>query len=101
MKSRIFIEGGGDSKELRIRCREGFRKLLEKLDLQRSMPSLVACGGRNDAFDGFQTAFQYVDDSSFVALLSRYGNSSRRPNGSRRKLAASTRTIDRRTRWIP
>ena len=30
MKKVIYLEGGGDSKELHTRCREGFRKLLEK-----------------------------------------------------------------------
>ena len=28
--STIYLEGGGDSNQLKIRCREGFRKLLEK-----------------------------------------------------------------------
>lgn len=27
--AKLFVEGGGDSKELQARCREGFKKLLE------------------------------------------------------------------------
>ena len=46
MSTVIYLEGGGDSKELRVRCREGFRKLLEKTVQGAQMPRLVACGGR-------------------------------------------------------
>ncbi|MFH0967906.1 MAG: DUF4276 family protein [Methanobacteriota archaeon] len=53
---RIFVEGGGDSKELKSRCREGFRKLLENSGFQGRMPGFVACGGRNKAFDMFCTS---------------------------------------------
>lgn len=53
---KIFIEGGGDSKELRARCREGFRKLLESCEFQGKMPRLSACGGRGQAFKDFETA---------------------------------------------
>jgi hypothetical protein len=55
----IYIEGGGtgeQSKEVDIRCREGFRKLLEGCGFQGRMPRLVACGGRDAAFDAFTTA---------------------------------------------
>ena len=56
MSAEIYLEGGGDSKDGRSRCREGFRKLLEKCDFTRRMPRLVACGGRNSAYDDFLQA---------------------------------------------
>ena len=65
----VYLEGGGDSKEGRSRCREGFRKLLEKCGLTGRMPKLVACGSRNSAYDSFQTAHTGVPESDFVALL--------------------------------
>ena len=34
VSASIYLEGGGDSKELHIRCREGFRKLLENCGFQ-------------------------------------------------------------------
>ena len=44
----IYVEGGGDSDEIKRRCREGFRKLFEKCDfkltpdtLERYLPSFV------------------------------------------------------------
>ena len=50
MSAKIYIEGGGDSKELRIRCREGFRRLLDQCGFTGRMPKLIACGGRDATF---------------------------------------------------
>lgn len=57
MSVKIFVEGGGDSKEQIVRCREGFRKLIEKAGFTRpKSPSIAACGGRGRAYDKFKTA---------------------------------------------
>jgi hypothetical protein len=56
VKVGIYVEGGGDSKELHVRYREGFRKLIEKAGFRGRMPGIVACGGRQRAFDMFRTA---------------------------------------------
>jgi len=69
----IYVEGGGtgaDSKEVDIRCREGFRKLLEncRFGQQRRMPRLFACGGRNSAFEAFKIAQKTSSAGNFVAL---------------------------------
>ena len=64
----IYLEGGGDSSELRIRCREGFRKLLERCGYAGRMPKLVACGGRGAAFDDFKIALANAREGDFVAL---------------------------------
>lgn len=56
MSAYIYIEGGGtgaQSKETDVRCREGFRKLLEKCGFRGRMPRLVACGGRDAALSDF------------------------------------------------
>ena len=53
---RLYVEGGGDSKKLRVQCRRGFRKFIEKAGLKGRMPRIVACGGRQRAYDGFTTA---------------------------------------------
>jgi predicted ATPase len=52
----LYVEGGGESKALRTACREGFSKLIEKAGFKGSMPSVVACGSRSNAFDSFATA---------------------------------------------
>jgi len=63
----IYLEGGGDSKELHARCREGFRKLLEKSGFHGRMPRLVACGGRDAVFGDFQRAHS-VSTTPYVAM---------------------------------
>jgi hypothetical protein len=67
--STIYLEGGGDSTQLKIRCREGFRKLLAKCGFSGRMPKLVACGGRGAAFDHFTTAHETAATGEYVALL--------------------------------
>jgi hypothetical protein len=63
----LYLEGGGDSKELHARCREGFRRLLENCNFRGRMPRLVACGGRDAAFGDF--AFAHDDQAAdFVAM---------------------------------
>ena len=69
MTASIYLEGGGDSKELHIRCREGFRKLLENCGFKGRLPRLTACGGRNATFEDFQTGHATKGDSDYVAML--------------------------------
>lgn len=52
----LYVEGGGDSKVLRIECRRGFRKFVEKAGLEGKMPTIVACGGRDSAYKNYCTA---------------------------------------------
>jgi hypothetical protein len=67
-ESRLFVEGGGGSKALDVRCQEGFRKLLENCGYERRMPRIVACGSRSDTFKKFKTAHQ-SPDYTYVGLL--------------------------------
>ncbi len=46
VKVKIYVEGGGDSKEQHVRCREGFRKLIEKSGFIKRSPAVVACGAK-------------------------------------------------------
>ena len=70
MSATLFLEGGArDSKELRIRCREGFRKLLESCGYKRpKMPGLTACGPRDNAFADFKTALAGKGAGDYVAM---------------------------------
>ncbi len=67
VKAVIYLEGGGESKELHTRCREGFHKLLEQNGFNGKMPRLVASGSRNSAFSDFKAAYQ-SKSHTFVAL---------------------------------
>ena len=69
VSASIYLEGGGNTKEGRVRCREGFRKLLEKCGFEGRMPKLVACGSRGDAFDDFKTAHVKSSPGDFIGLL--------------------------------
>jgi len=68
-KTTIYIEGGGDSNQLRSLCRKGFRKLIENCGFTGYMPRLVACGGRDSAFDDFKIAHVNKSNSDYVAML--------------------------------
>ena len=74
MSAHLYIEGGAsgkDSKEEQIRCREGFRKLIEKAGFKadKKMPRLSACGGRACAFDDFKTAHANPKVGHYIAML--------------------------------
>ena len=60
---KIYVEGGGDSAALKSACREGFTSFFEKAGLIGFMPRVVACGGRQDAFESYCTAVQSGDDA--------------------------------------
>ncbi|HTX37202.1 MAG TPA: DUF4276 family protein [Bryobacteraceae bacterium] len=69
MSATIYLEGGAKgSKEVSIRCREGFRKLLEKCEYKGRLPSLVPCGSRHAALDDFTTALASEAAGNFIAL---------------------------------
>jgi Domain of unknown function (DUF4276) len=68
VSAHLYIEGG-ESKEDQIRCREGFRKLLEKAGFSGRMPRLSACGGRGSAFDDFKTAHAGCKVGDYIAML--------------------------------
>ncbi len=69
MKVKLYVEGGGDRSSDRIKCREGFRKLLERAGFDRRMPATHACGGRNAAYDNFRTALRMERMGEYPVLL--------------------------------
>lgn len=62
---KLFIEGGGDSEKLQSECQRAFTKFFEKAGLKerRLMPRVVACGGRDVAYDRFCTALRLGEDA--------------------------------------
>ena len=60
---KIYVEGGGDAAALKTACRQGFTMFLEAAGLKGHMPRVVACGGRQDAFESYCTAVQSGDDA--------------------------------------
>ena len=58
VSARLYVEGGGNSKSLRSKCRQGFRIFLEKVGVTGRMPRIVACGSRDNAYDRFKTGHE-------------------------------------------
>jgi hypothetical protein len=65
----IFVEGGGDRKDLRTRCRQGFRGFFERAGFAGRMPRVVPAGSREDAFSDFKTALRKSAGREFIILL--------------------------------
>ena len=69
MSIKVYVEGGGDSNQLRRQCRNGFREFFSKAGLEGHMPRVVACGSRQRAYDQFCTAINEAEAGSFIVLL--------------------------------
>lgn len=68
MKIKIYIEGGGQTKGLKTKCREGFSAFFKKAGLPK-MPTVRACGSRNQAYDDFCTAVKIAEADTLPLLL--------------------------------
>ena len=75
MSVAIYVEGGGDSAQLKADCRQGFRKFFENAGLGGRMPRVYACGSRNAALDRFRTrlAESEVEKNSVLLLVDSEG----------------------------
>ena len=69
MSVRVYVEGGGDGRELGARCREGFSAFFDKAGLTGRMPRIVACGGRQKTYDKFCSALTNAAENEFIVLL--------------------------------
>ncbi len=65
----VYVEGGGQSKALKTKCRAGFRKFFEKAKLVGQMPSVIACGGRDSAVKDFRNALRRLKSGQVALLL--------------------------------
>ena len=52
---KLYVEGGGDSADLKAACREGFTTFITRAGIA-NRPRVVACGSRGNAFESFRTA---------------------------------------------
>lgn len=59
---KLFVEGGGDSAQLKTECREAFTTLLSNAGL-RKRPRIVACGSRRNAYEDYCTAIANGEDA--------------------------------------
>lgn len=68
---RIYVEGGGDGPVGKGEVRKGFHQFLR--EFEGSMPAIIACGGRNQAYDMFQTACHDHSDDFVILLVDAEG----------------------------
>lgn len=69
MRIKIYVEGGGQTRHLQSKCREGFRTFLRAAGVPDSAFSLSASGSRNDAFSDFCVALRKARVDDFIVLL--------------------------------
>ncbi len=66
-KIRIYVEGGGDSRQQKAQIREGFSQFFYK-ELGKRI-SVIPCGSRNNTFRLFKAALQsHVDDYNILLV---------------------------------
>ena len=64
---KLFVEGGGDSHLLRVKCRAAFNNFLKESGLAGMLPRIIASGPRQAAYDDFCTAIN--NDEEAVLLV--------------------------------
>ena len=69
VNAKIYVEGGGEGRELKAKCRRGFSTFFRKASLAGRMPRVIACGGRQKTFDKCCTALAKATDNDFIVLL--------------------------------
>lgn len=68
MNVRVYVEGGGDSASSKAECRKAFSQFLGRALVDCPKPRVIACGGRESAYENFVTALD-VHGQDFVILL--------------------------------
>ncbi|MBB5022858.1 DUF4276 family protein [Desulfurispira natronophila] len=69
MKTTIYVEGGGNTKQLKSELRRGFQALFTSAGFGGKLPKVVAASSRNEAYDDFQIALQSKKPDEKVLLL--------------------------------
>lgn len=63
---RVYLEGGGESRDSKEAIRGGFRQLLERAGIAAKV---IACGGRDKAFKGWRNALLSHPEALNVLLV--------------------------------
>ena len=62
---KLYVEGGGDTANLKVLCRQGFASFVTAAGVTKR-PRIVACGGRNDAYESFCTAIANGEEAMLL-----------------------------------
>lgn len=66
MKVKVYVEGGGDTRQQQRNLRKAFRQFIRDAELGGNMPSVIACGSRDSAFDYFKVGHK---EPETIAIL--------------------------------
>jgi Domain of unknown function (DUF4276) len=66
VKITIYVEGGGDTNTLKTKCRQGYSEFFKKLNAR---PKIVACGGRQNAYNSFCKGLKHTKNNEHCLLL--------------------------------
>lgn len=69
VKIEIYVEGGGSTRALNQKCRQGFSEFFRKVGLEGRMPKVFASGSRENAFKDFRMALRTAGERDFIVLL--------------------------------
>ncbi len=69
MSVTVYVEGGGVGVSV-SKCRKGFRSFFERLLPWKNHVTVIACGGRNDAFKAFKLAYEKRTPDDYAILWS-------------------------------
>src|SRR5258706_1071505 len=74
---RLYIEGGGDSRDTKAFLRQGFSiffgQIVQRARNKNVRWQLIMCGSRNSAFDAFRTSVRQRPDTFHVLLIDAEG----------------------------
>jgi hypothetical protein len=73
VKVMVYVEGGGDKRKTLDDCRRGFGQLFEKIVRTGHPPKVVACGGRESAFDEFKCNVESGEDGFLILQVDSEG----------------------------
>ncbi|MDR3298638.1 MAG: DUF4276 family protein [Candidatus Accumulibacter sp.] len=59
---KLYVEGGGDTAELKAACREGFTAFISQAGI-KNRPRVVACGSRRNTYESFCTAIENGEEA--------------------------------------
>jgi hypothetical protein len=73
VKVVVYVEGGGEQRKTLDDCRRGFGQLFEKIVRTGDRPKVVACGGRESAFDEFKRDVESGEKGFLILLVDSEG----------------------------
>ena len=69
MKVLVHVEGGGNARELKNKCRRSFGEFFRKAGLEGRLPRIFAGGSRGKTYSAFRDALDRAGQNDFIVLL--------------------------------